>query len=83
MTQSFAQISRAVIDDAGDISRIKADQNKCPVLLITRRARCLRPEGRDRRLRSRVSVAQTVEVAGGGHDIHVTHTLIFELKVLS
>jgi pimeloyl-ACP methyl ester carboxylesterase len=32
---------------------------------------------------SRVSVAQTVEVAGGGHDIHVTHTLIFERKVLS
>ena len=83
MTQSFAQVIRAVIDDGGDISRNKADQIRCPVLLITGEHDVFAPRALIDAYASRVSVAETVEVAGGGHDIHVTHALIFEQKVLN
>lgn len=71
-----------MIDNGGDISRNKADQIRCPVLLITGEHDVFAPKALIDAYASRVSVAETVEVAGGGHDLHVTHTLIFERKVL-
>lgn len=83
MTQSFGQVIRAVIDDGGDISLSKADQIRCPVLLITGEHDVIAPKALIDAYASRVSMAETVEVADGGHDIHVTHTLIFEQMVLN
>jgi len=82
MTQSFARFVTAAIDDGGDISLSKADQIRCPVLLLTGEHDVFAPKVMVDAYASRVSLAETIEVAGGGHDIHVTHTPIFEQEVL-
>ena len=83
MTQSLSRVIMAAIDDGGDLSRSKADQIRCPVLLVTGEHDVFAPKALIDAYASRVSKAETVEVAGGGHDIHVTHSLIFEQKVLN
>lgn len=82
MTQSFARAIGAIIDDGGDISRSRADQIRCPVLLVTGEHDVFAPKALIDTYAGSVPGAETVEIAGGGHDIHVTHGEQLEQKVL-
>jgi valacyclovir hydrolase len=83
MTQSFARVISAAIEDGGDISLSRAHQIRCPVLLIAGEHDAFASRALIEAYASRVSVAKTVEIAGGGHDVHATHTLLFEQTVLN
>ena len=82
MTQSLARAIGAIIDDGGDISRSRAGQIRCAVLLVSGEHDAFAPKALIEEYASRIPVAETVEIAGGGHDIHATHAEVFEQKVL-
>jgi valacyclovir hydrolase len=82
MTQGFARAITAIIDGGGDISRSRAGQIRCPVLLMAGEHDVFASKALIDAYASRVPVAETVVIAGGGHDIHATHREAFEQKVL-
>lgn len=83
MTQSVARAIGAIIDDGGDISRSRVGQIRCPVLLVTGEHDVFAPKALIDAYAASVSAAETVEIAGGGHDIHAIHAEQFEQKVFS
>lgn len=82
MTQSFAAVIGAAIEDGGDISRSRAHQIQCPVLLVAGEHDVFAPRALIDAYARRVPRAETVEIGGGGHDVHATHAQLFEQTVL-
>lgn len=82
MTQSFAEVIRAAIEDGGDISRSRAHKIRCPVLLVAGEHDVFASRALIEAYASRVPQAKTVEIAGAGHDVHDTHAQLFEQTVV-
>lgn len=71
MTQSFVKAISAIIEAGGDISRSKVGAITCPVLLITGEHDMFVSKALIDELADRIRTAETIEVEGVGHDVHV------------
>jgi valacyclovir hydrolase len=83
ITQGFAAGLTAIIEEAGgDISRSKAGEISCPVLLIAGENDRFAPRALLDELASRIVRAETVEVPGAGHAVHKDRPEWFQDTVL-
>lgn len=73
MTQSFSRNLRAILDAGGDISRSKASDIGCPVLLIVGEHDTLNPLANAKDYAAAVRAGTAIEVEGAGHDVHASH----------
>lgn len=74
MANSWAQAMTGIIDAGGDISRSRAASIRCPALLITGTDDPFCPTGLVREMAEAMPRGQYLELPGGGHDIHLSHT---------
>jgi valacyclovir hydrolase len=71
MTQSFSKAITAIIDAGGDISRSKAHNITCPVLLIVGEHDTANPIDLAEQYVAAVKIGRAIEVKGAGHDVHI------------
>jgi valacyclovir hydrolase len=71
MTQSFATALGAIIEAGGDISRSKVGAITCPVLLIAGEHDLFVSKALLDELAGHIPAAETIEVEGVGHDLHI------------
>jgi valacyclovir hydrolase len=74
MARSWAQALSAVIGAGGDVSRSRATHITCPALLITGTYDPFCPPSLVREMADAISRGNYLEVPGGGHDLHLSHT---------
>jgi pimeloyl-ACP methyl ester carboxylesterase len=70
MTQSLARALDAIVAAGGDISRSKASEITCPVLIIAGEHDFLVSKALVDGLASHLARAETIEVEGAGHGVH-------------
>lgn len=73
MTQSFVRAVSDIIEGGGDISRSKAGNITCPVLLIAGEHDAFAPPALVSELATRIHRSEILIVEGAGHDVHHTH----------
>ena len=73
MIKSFAEATRAIIEDGGDLARSRAGSISCPVLLISGEHDPFAPPPLIPGFTSAVRNVEVIEVPGAGHDVHRTH----------
>lgn len=73
MVRSFAEATRSIVADGGDIARAHADEIVCPVMLITGDHDPFAPPPLVRQFAALLSKAEVTQVADAGHDVHRTH----------
>jgi valacyclovir hydrolase len=74
MASSWAQAMTAIIAAGGDISRSRAALIRCPALLIIGSEDPFCPTDLVRELADAMPHGRYLEVPGGGHDIHLSHS---------
>jgi pimeloyl-ACP methyl ester carboxylesterase len=74
MARTWAQALAAVIEAGGDISRSAAARITCPGLLITGSNDPFCPPSLVREMADAIPRARFLEVPGGAHDIHLSHS---------
>lgn len=82
MTKSFAANGRAIIDAGGDISRSQASKIECPLVIIVGEHDSSNSIKLAEQYASLVNGGKAIEVAGAGHDVHVSHSAWFDRMVL-
>lgn len=70
MTQSLATACRAIVEAGGDISRSRAGEISCPVLLMTGEHDFFAPPALVSELAAEIKDARFVEVEGAEHEVH-------------